>query len=340
MCPEKTRTSVLCFVPPCPPPDLVGGGEGHAFRIWFTAFAQCTPMEEDDWNTSSALQGLNQALLFHQPDDYQSFVQVNAHEVLTKDEADRRVHLNDPLCANASANDQTVHGDRSMGCNLFKACQPNWGSNQRVVMLSFKDEATAVDRFIAEHAHGDAETAALYICGQRYTGFKDYGTTHVREHAPLIQQSSTVLLKRTFFQQQTIRTIGSTPIHVLEHRVSAGIKEWAGSQGNTIDLRLVQCHILRQGTLHSCWGAHVDNQKDLSGAHLTAVVNASPFQTAMRICGDKNHFDYSMVGDTALFPSDLYHYTSQACIGTIKVAFFYSIVSNANMPIKKRRRET
>ena len=78
----------------------------------------------------------------------------------------------------------------------------------------------------------------------------------------------------------------------------------------------------------SCWSAHVDNKQDLSGAHLTAVVNASPFRTAMRICGDADHFEYNSVGDTALFPSDLFHYTSQACIGTIKIAFFYSIVSS------------
>ena len=48
-------------------------------------------------------------------------------------------------------------------------------------------------------------------------------------------------------------------------------------------------------------------------------------------------------GDTAVFAADMWHYTSKASVGTIKLALFYSVrirtntCANASVPPKKRK---
>ena len=99
--------------------------------------------------------------------------------------------------------------------------------------------------------------------------------------------------------------------------------------------------------VRSCALERIRTTGDLRDANITAVTNVTAYPTAMRVCGARYHADYSRQGDTAIFSSDMWHYTSSASVGTIKLAFFYSasdfteprvgrIPCANNLPPKKR----
>ena len=214
----------------------------------------------------------------------------------------------------------------SPGADLLRAINPSWAASSTLVhMECFESEASAVDNFIASNTHGDAADAVLRVGSHDYTGFGDYGLSFAPEHVDGFQRAATVLLKHNFFAPSAIRTDGRNAIHILESAVSSKITVLAASNGLSVRMRLIQAHVIRQGSLLACWKAHKDTTGDLRGAHITAVTNVTQYKTAMRVCGARSHADYSRQGDTAIFSSDMWHYTSSASVGTIKLALFYSL---------------
>ena len=298
-------------------------------------------MDEDEAEAASA--GICRSLMFHIADPPACYRRMNAQEVLSK-------HVADAEVSHATQTVLTVHNacivegaTPSVGANLMRAIEPSWPQSDTLIhMQNFQSEAAAVDTFIASHTHGDPTCAVLKVGEREYRGFDGYGWTFAPEHVPSVQRSSTVLLKRDFFKPSTIRAFGANAIHDLEHALSAKIASLAASNGSSVALRLIQAHIIRQGSLLACWKAHLDTTGDLKGANITAVANVTAYPTAMRVCGARSHADYSQQGDTAIFSSDMWHYTSSASVGTIKLAFFYSVAHIEripcanNLPFKKR----
>ena len=269
---------------------------------------------------------------------------VNAQEVLSKEQADAVVSGAMPARAEAT-NARIVGGETpSIGGDAMRLMEPSWARTDTLVhMFNVEHEARELDAFIASHTEGDATNAVLAVGNQNYGGFGDYGVTFSPILDPTVQRASTVLLKRNFFLALSIRTNGVTPIHTLERAVRFKIEKLADESGKAMELHLLQAHIIRQGCLLACWGAHVDNRGALKSANITAVTNLTEYETAMRICGARSHADYSRQGDTAVFAADMWHYTSKASVGTIKLALFYSVRIRTNtrandaVPPKKRK---
>ena len=280
-------------------------------------------MDDDEVEAASA--GISRSLAFHTVDPPPCFIRVNAREVLSKSSADAAT----ALCGDALAreNADMVSGiTKSMGVDLLRAINPTWEQSSTYVhMECFEHEAAAVDTFIACNTHGDAADAVLKVGSRNYGGFGDYGLSFAPEHVTGVQRAATVLLKHDFFAPSAVRTSGLTAIHILESAVSGKITKVAAESGFPVNMRLIQAHVIRQGSLLACWKPHKDTSGDLRGANITAVTNVTKYNTAMRVCGARSHADYSQQGDTAIFPSDMWHYTSAASVGTIKLALFYSI---------------
>ena len=288
--------------------------------------------------------GLERSLGFHATDAPACMRRVNAQEVLSKKQADAVVSVAMPAQAEAT-NTRIVGGETpSVGGDAMRAMDPWWArTDTLVIMFNVEREARELDAFIASHTEGDATNAVLTVGNKSYGGFGDYGVTFSPILDPTVQRASTVLLKRKFFLAPSIRTNGITPIHTLERAVRNKIEMLAAERGQAMDLHLLQAHIIRQGCLLACWGAHVDNRGALKSANITAVTNLTEYETAMRVCGARSHADYSRQGDTAVFAADMWHYTSKASVGTIKLALFYSVrirtntCANASVPPKKRK---
>ena len=288
--------------------------------------------------------GLERSLCFHATDAAPCVRRVNAQEVLSKEQADAVVSGAMPARAEAT-NARIVGGETpSIGGDAMRLMEPSWARTDTLVhMFNVEHEARELDAFIASHTEGDATNAVLAVGNQNYGGFGDYGVTFSHNHNPTVQRASTVLLKRNFFLALSIRTNGVTPIHTLERAVRFKIEKLADESGKAMELHLLQAHIIRQGCLLACWGAHVDNRGALKSANITAVTNLTEYETAMRICGARSHADYSRQGDTAVFAADMWHYTSKASVGTIKLALFYSVRIRTNtrandaVPPKKRK---
>lgn len=306
------------------------------------------PVCESEPETARA--ELERVLFCHGVDLPDTIRRVNAQEVLSKQKADTESqHVTRAVF---ERNSGIVSGKvPSIGADLLRCIRPYWERSDTLVhMLNFESEARSLDAFIATCTQGDATSAVLKIGGSEYAGFGGYGQSFSTNHVRAVQESSTVLLKRSFFTQTTIRNTGITPIHALEAAVRNNITNLASG----FDLRLLEAHIIRQGTLIACWRVHLDNTGNLKRANITAVVNVTPYETSMRIVGSRQHADYLRQGDTAVFAADMWHYTSRSSVGTIKLALFYTVrprshshthlhthahahTSDAHMPIKKRK---
>ena len=241
--------------------------------------------------------GLERSLGFHATDAPACMRRVNAQEVLSKKQADAVVSVAMPARAEAT-NTRIVGGETpSVGGDAMRAMDPWWArTDTLVIMFNVEREARELDAFIASHTEGDATNAVLTVGNKSYGGFGDYGVTFSPILDPTVQRASTVLLKRKFFLAPSIRTNGITPIHTLERAVRNKIEMLAAERGQAMDLHLLQAHIIRQGCLLACWGAHVDNRGALKSANITAVTNLTEYETAMRICGARSHADYSRQG--------------------------------------------
>ena len=206
--------------------------------------------------------GLERSLGFHATDAPACMRRVNAQEVLSKKQADAVVSVAMPARAEAT-NTRIVGGETpSVGGDAMRAMDPWWArTDTLVIMFNVEREARELDAFIASHTEGDATNAVLTVGNKSYGGFGDYGVTFSPILDPTVQRASTVLLKRKFFLAPSIRTNGITPIHTLERAVRNKIEMLAEERGKAMDLHLLQAHIIRQGCLLACWGAHVDKPR-------------------------------------------------------------------------------
>ena len=235
---------------------------------------------------------LERVLLCHGVDLPDAYRRVNAQEILSKQKADTASQ--DIPHATVARNCGIVSGTvPSIGADLLRSISPDWANSDTLLhMINFENEARSVDAFIATHTQGDATSAVLKIGGKEYYGFGGYGRSFSTNHVSAVQEASTVLLKRHFFTQTSIRNTGITPIHTLEAAVRSKITSLASGNGKSVSLRLIEAHIIRQGTLIACWRPHLDNTGNLKGANITAVVNVTPYETSMRIVGSRAHADY------------------------------------------------
>ena len=73
------------------------------------------------------------------------------------------------------------------------------------------------------------------------------------------------------------------------------------------------------GSREAMFTPHIDNNGELSGAVLTAVMQLTNKVSGMRVLG-KEEFLYRQKGETAVFPSALFHETTRATPGTMKLS--------------------
>ena len=162
---------------------------------------------------------------------------------------------------------------------------------------------------------------SLAIGNTTHVGYTEYGATFALpiagNHDKDAQQSSTVLLKRPVF---TVPMKACTPLHLLEEAIRTMLQE-----DTNCNVHLIQSHVLRQGDLHACPSSHLDSVGDTKKSHLSVLVNLSNTSSSMFMVGAESHFEYTSMGEYCVFPSDMFHYTSSACMGTVKIAFFYEL---------------
>ena len=245
--------------------------------------------------------------------------------VLTKDQATANAgvtqHHRDHNAAVMSSKQYSV------GRTILKDL-PQWDAKSQVLgPLRCFQEAEAAAKWLETHTKltHDERTGStmlsLAIGNTTHVGYTEYGATFALpiagNHDKDAQQSSTVLLKRPVF---TVPMKACTPLHLLEEAIRTMLQE-----DTNCNVHLIQSHVLRQGDLHACPSSHLDSVGDTKKSHLSVLVNLSNTSSSMFMVGAESHFEYTSMGEYCVFPSDMFHYTSSACMGTVKIAFFYEL---------------
>ena len=95
----------------------------------------------------------------------------------------------------------------------------------------------------------------------------------------------------------------------------------------TTGMEVMLTDLLRQssnneeGTREAMFKPHIDNDDDRPNSILTAICLLTDTKTSMKVFG-KQTFEYKVMGQTAIFPSALFHETVFAEASTMKLAMF------------------
>ena len=210
------------------------------------------------------------------------------------------------------------------GVRWVKGTNPGVGKS--FLKAHFKEEAESVEAFIMQYTvvgkdgeSGDTSIRlSMATSAQQHIGFGGYGHTYQRVHNAKEQEMATILFKKGWFKGTR-----GTPLHKLDARIRSTIKTMAKED---VEAVLIECHAGRQSSMASCYTSHQDKDPPaLRHCALSATTGANDCKSAAHIVDDKVSMDYDRAGDTFIFPSDLYHYTSMASVGTLKIAFFYEL---------------
>ena len=190
-------------------------------------------------------------------------IQMLNHPVLTREWAHSHAGVNDS---------QTMHNALifSTETGAHKVLQRDdarakWEEKTRCCRIfNLKAEATAASAWLHQQTTLEPDPitgrshAVLMVNGKAYGGYGEYADTFAESFEAADQASATVLLKRAFFapSQRCAK-----PLHTLEQRVRNSLEPADAS----FQLKLLQAHILRQGSLLACPSSHrdkVDAKKD------------------------------------------------------------------------------
>lgn len=168
-----------------------------------------------------------------------------------------------------------------------------------------------------------AKRMSVKVGNITHVGYRTYPATYAPFHDADKQESCTVLMKKGVLSDARL-----LQINTLNEAVQKDIMDgWESTHTcEKWSLRLIQLHVLRQGDLLACPSCHIDKVGDTKKADITAIVNLANAPSSMFVVGAKEDFFYDGMGACVSFPSDFYHFTSSACAGSVKIAFFYEIV--------------
>lgn len=259
--------------------------------------------------------------------------QLVGNDPMVKALLDRKVLTKD--VAHASAGVTPAHADHNqkikgqvISCDGYTclAIEDAWDDKKMVfVHKGMEEVAQKAGLWLEKHTHvtalDDRSAMQLRIGNEAHVGYNTYMATFASKHDKHDQESSTVLLKAKVFKKGYEGR--AKPLQDLEAHVRNDLNKVLATYDQCAVLD--QAHVLRQGDLHACPSSHTDVTKDTPKAEISSIVNLSRTASSMFVVGAKEDFEYTKVGDAASMPSAMYHYTSSACTGTVKIAFFYEI---------------
>ena len=122
------------------------------------------------------------------------------------------------------------------------------------------------------------------------------------------------------------------------HRILEKLELATGLEAFLTDI-LQQSATGEAGSREAMFSPHIDNNGEGPEAILTAVILMSRSISSMRVLGKKEFF-YTLPGDTAVFPSALFHETVTAVPGTLKLSVLFRLQQYTNTALHDNRRTT
>ena len=140
--------------------------------------------------------------------------------------------------------------------------------------------------------------------------FKHHGGSHDRD---------TVERQMSTTTRRTVRDLIAARNEITSfNQILARLEKVTGLKAFLIDI-LQQSSTGERGSKESMFTSHIDNNEEGTDSILMAVILMNESSSSMRILG-KEEFFYTLPGETAVFPSALFHETITALPGTMKLS--------------------